>query len=85
MFDNAKPIDASEAEKKLKEDYPGLLLKDERIDLAYKTIRDQYCFTNFRILVVDVQGITGKKIEFQTMPYRAIKAFSVETAGGNYS
>ena len=57
-------------------------LKDEKIDLAFKAIRDEFFFTTHRILFVDRKGITGKKKEYKSCPYHCIKAFSVETSGG---
>jgi hypothetical protein len=38
-------------------------------------------FTDKRIIAVNVQGITGSKKDFSSLPYRTIVAFSVETAG----
>ena len=38
-------------------------------------------FTNKRIFAINVQGITGKKKDFTSLPYSKIQAFSVETAG----
>ena len=38
-------------------------------------------FTDKRIIAVNVQGITGKKKDFTTLPYSKISAYSVETAG----
>ncbi len=48
---------------------------------CYKAIRDYIVFTNKRMIVVDVQGITGKKKEYSIFPYSKLQAFSVETAG----
>ena len=59
-FNNAEPIDLKDAEKDLKKDYPGLLLQDEHIELAFKTTRDKFFFTSHRILIRDKHGITGK-------------------------
>lgn len=59
----------------------NLLLPDEKILSAYKALRDGVVFTNKRIIAVNVQGITGKKKDFTTLPYSKIVAFSVETAG----
>lgn len=38
-------------------------------------------FTNMRIIAVNIQGITGKKKDFSSLPYSKIQAYSVETAG----
>lgn len=59
----------------------GLLLEGEQILVAAKTIRDFVVFTDKRIIAVNVQGITGKKRDFTSLPYGKIQAFSVETAG----
>eukprot|EP00092_Neocalanus_flemingeri_P034833 GFUD01037907.1.p1 GENE.GFUD01037907.1~~GFUD01037907.1.p1 ORF type:complete len:776 (+),score=157.04 GFUD01037907.1:222-2549(+) len=80
-FNNAEPLPQDEAENRLKEHFPGLLLQDEKLDMGFKAIRDEYYFTSHRILVVDVHGISGKKVEYQSCPYHAIKAFAIETAG----
>ena len=46
-----------------------------------KTIRDVAVFTDKRILIADKQGLTGKKIEYCTIPYKSIVTYSIETAG----
>ncbi|MCU1403851.1 MAG: hypothetical protein JWQ43_154 [Glaciihabitans sp.] len=58
-----------------------LFVDGETILLAAKTIRDYVVFTNKRIMSVNVQGITGRKKDFTSLPYNKIQAFSVETAG----
>ena len=60
-FNNAEPYSVEEATQKLTSDCPGLLIQDERIDMAFKSIRDKFFFTTHRILVKDKHGITGKK------------------------
>lgn len=49
--------------------------------MAFKTVRDQLVFTNKRIISIDVQGITGKRRSFSTMPYSKIQYFSIQTLG----
>lgn len=44
-------------------------------------MRDFVVFTNKRIISVNVQGITGAKKDFTSIPYSKIQVFSVETAG----
>lgn len=58
-----------------------LLIDGETIIGAYKAIRDFVVFTEKRVISVNVQGITGKKKDFTSMPYSKISVFSVETAG----
>jgi len=81
---NAVQVDAIEAERKAREKYPKLLEQNEKILLAFKDRggkgRDNSCFTNTRIIVKDRKGL-GKKVEFRSLPYDAIKAYSVATAG----
>ncbi|ABB58441.1 conserved hypothetical protein [Synechococcus elongatus PCC 7942 = FACHB-805] len=48
---------------------------------AYKGARDLLFFTTRRILLIDKQGITGKKQEYLSIPISRIQAFSYETAG----
>jgi len=40
-----------------------------------------FIFTNKRLILVDKQGLTGKKIEYHSIPYKSITHFSIETAG----
>lgn len=62
-------------------EYGRLLGQGEQIQAAYRLIRDVILFTNGRLIFVNKQGMTGKKVEYQSVPYRAITSFSVETAG----
>ena len=58
-----------------------LLVSDETIISTYKALRDQVVFTNKRIIAVNVQGLTGTKQDYTSMPYSKIQVYSVETAG----
>lgn len=58
-----------------------LFIDGENIIGAYKAMRDFVVFTNKRIISVNVQGVTGKKKDFTSLPYSKIQVFSVETAG----
>ena len=62
-------------------DISPLLVSGENIIGVYSSIRDYVVFTDKRIIYVNVQGITGKKKDFSTLPYSKIQVFSVETAG----
>lgn len=58
-----------------------ILLDDEKCLMAFKAGRDVTLFTNLRVMVLDVQGLMGCKIEYTSIPYRSICAYSVESAG----
>ncbi|WP_459129822.1 PH domain-containing protein [Guggenheimella bovis] len=61
--------------------YKELLLPDEKALQAFKSIRDMVVFTSKRIISINVQGITGKKKDFTSIPYSKIQTFSIETSG----
>lgn len=77
LIGNASEVDLSKIEK----DFEMLLADNEQIEKGYKIIRDMFIFTNKRIILVDKQGLTGKKVEYHSIPYKSITHFSVETAG----
>ena len=77
LFGNAAEIDA----KDLQKDLDALLIEGEQVVRAFKIIRDLFIFTDKRLLLIDKQGLTGKKAEYHSIPYHSISHFSVETAG----
>lgn len=76
-FINLKSIEI----KDVRNEVQNLLIDDEKIMCAFKTIRDQVIFTNCRIFVVNVKGLTGKKIAYFSYPYSKIQYYGIETAG----
>ena len=58
-----------------------LLSTNEQIVATYISMRDGVVFTNKRMIAVNVQGMTGKKKDFTSLPYNRIQAYSIETAG----
>ncbi|MGZ9585542.1 PH domain-containing protein [Paenibacillus marinisediminis] len=68
-------------EKDVQQELQSILFQGETVDKAYKVIRDMFVFTNKRLILVDVQGVTGKKVEYLSIPYKSISRFSIETAG----
>lgn len=58
-----------------------MFVPGEKIIGTYQSIRDGVVFTNKRIITINVQGLTGKKKDFTSLPYSKIQAYSVETAG----
>ena len=77
MLGNANELSSEQ----LNEKYSRLLVENEQIELGFKLFRDVFMFTNKRLILVDIQGLTGSKIEYKSMPYKNISRFSLETAG----
>lgn len=77
IMGNASEVNTAEVQK----EFARVLAPNEQIDKAYKLIRDMFIFTNKRLILVDKQGITGKKVEYHSIPYKNITHFSIETAG----
>lgn len=63
------------------QDVAPILVAGEEVINAFKGIRDSVIFTNKRVIAINVQGMTGKKRDYTSLPYSKIQAFSVETAG----
>lgn len=77
LFGNASQVDA----QKIAQDYAQILFDGEEVACAFKMVRDVYILTNKRFILIDKQGLTGRKTEYFSVPYKAITRFSVETAG----
>ncbi|WP_061321113.1 PH domain-containing protein [Clostridium botulinum] len=77
LMGNASEVNIMEVEK----EYSNVLAENERVEKAYKLIRDMFIFTNKRLILVDKQGMTARKTEYHSIPYKAITHFSIETAG----
>lgn len=81
IFDGMMGNASSVAPDSAAQEFGRLLAPGEEIRAAYQLIRDSLLFTNRRLILVDKQGVTGRKIEYHSIPYRSITHFSVETAG----
>ena len=65
----------------VKNDYGKLLGRNEDVIQAYQWVRDLLIFTDFRLIMVDIQGATGKKVDYHSIPYKSIRHFAVESTG----
>ncbi|ACS80336.1 PH domain-containing protein [Maridesulfovibrio salexigens] len=77
LMGNASEIDIDDVQEELS----PILGDSEKVERAFKVIRDMYVFTSGRLILIDKQGLTGKKVEYLSIPYKSISNFSVETAG----
>jgi len=66
---------------KLQSEYEQLLVDGETVEVGFQVIRDTFIFTSKRLILVNIQGVTGKRVEYLSVPYDKITKFSVETAG----
>ena len=67
--------------EELNKEYALILAEDESIEVGFKVFRDVFMFSNKRLILVDKQGLTGKKTEYLSVAYRQISRFSIETSG----
>ncbi|HZD59154.1 MAG TPA: PH domain-containing protein [Anaerolineae bacterium] len=81
LFDGLLGHATSVDVQKLQNEFAPILVDEEELLAAYKLIRDMFVFTNMRLILIDKQGVTGKKAEYQTIPYYSIVRFAKESAG----
>ena len=65
----------------IKKEFSFILYPGEEIEAAYRVMRDKWVFTTTRLIIEDIQGLTGKKREYHSIPYKSITHFSIETVG----
>jgi hypothetical protein len=80
-FKNGSFVKLSKTDPSAAKDILPILVSGEDVIGVYKAMRDYVVFTNKRIISVNVQGVTGKKKDFTSLPYSKIQVFSIETAG----
>ncbi|SUN50112.1 superfamily I DNA and RNA helicase [Streptococcus dysgalactiae subsp. dysgalactiae] len=67
--------------QKIQAQLVDVLVTGEQVELAFSLVRDLIVFTKKRLILVDKQGVTGKKVSYKSIPYRSISRFTVETSG----
>lgn len=77
LLGNVSEVDTARVDRLV----DSVLAPEERVERAYQLIRDLFIFTTRRLIIIDKQGVTGKKAEFMSIPYSKITRFSMETAG----
>lgn len=77
LLGNASQKDNNKVEEQLRD----VLVPGEQVESAFALIRDLIVFTEKRLILVDKQGMTGKKTSYKSIPYRSISRFTVETSG----
>ncbi|MFW6001542.1 MAG: PH domain-containing protein [Halanaerobium sp.] len=77
ILGSAGKMDIEKIEKQLEK----ITIEYETIEAGYNIFRDYFVFTDKRLILIDKQGISGRKIEYHSIPYKNIRHFSIETAG----
>ncbi len=77
LLGNATEVDVKQVEPVI----ATMLVEQERPEKAYVLIRDMFVFTNKRLIVINKQGVTGKRTEYLSIPYQHVTHFSIESAG----
>jgi hypothetical protein len=77
LLGNASEVSVDE----IQSEFLPILAGGESVVMAYKVVRDLFVFTNKRLVLVDKQGLTGKKVDYHSLPYKSITHFAVETSG----
>lgn len=61
--------------------YQAVLMSGEVVEMEFKGLRDGMLFTDRRMIVLNYQGITGKKVEVTSFPWKSVTAFAIENSG----
>lgn len=77
IFGNASEVETKDVQK----DLEAILVTGEQVVKGFRIYRDLFIFTDKRLILIDKQGLRGKKAEYHSIPYKSISHFSVETAG----
>ena len=65
LFGNATEVDVEE----LRKEFGEILIDGEEIEAAFRIFRDKWVFTNKRLIMLNVQGVTGSKREYRSIPF----------------
>jgi hypothetical protein len=82
LFSGTSKGTASAELKKLHLEYKVLLIDGEIIEVGIAVNRDTFIFTNKRLILVTIQGLSGRQIEYLSIPYNRITKFSIEAGAG---
>ena len=80
-FQNPEYIKLKATKDRFDKELEPILVHGEEVIDCYKSIRDGVIFTSKRIIIISVEGLTGKKKDITSLPYTKIQAFSVESSG----
>ncbi len=64
----------------IRKEFEPIIIDGERIEKAFKMIKDMFIFTNKRLILVEKQ-LVGSKVDYLSIPYAHVIKFSKESAG----
>ncbi|WP_150275725.1 PH domain-containing protein [Paenibacillus tepidiphilus] len=64
--------------------YGGYLAADEQIRMGFKLVRDTFIITDDRLILIDHQGVTGKKTRVASIHLNSIFEVTMETGGTGF-
>ncbi|WNR47118.1 PH domain-containing protein [Paenibacillus roseipurpureus] len=70
--------------EELSAQYGSYLMSNETITTGFKLVRDTFVVTDERIIIIDHQGVTGKKTKVSTIDLDSIYEVSMETGGTGF-
>lgn len=79
LFSGESKTSASVEIRKFHADFGQLLVDGEIIEAGFVVARDTLLFTNKRLIIFEVQGVSGRQLEYLSIPYGNITKFSVQT------
>ncbi len=72
LLGNASVVNNEEVKKELQ----LILAEEEEVEVAFRLVRDVIVFAKTRLILVGKQGVTGKKVEYHSIPFK--KHFSLQ-------
>jgi Bacterial PH domain len=76
ILGNASEVSLEQVEK----EFEPILIEGEKIEKAYKMVKDMFIFSNKRLILVEKQ-LVGSKVDYLSIPYNHVIKFSKESAG----
>ncbi|BBH18916.1 hypothetical protein Back11_02610 [Paenibacillus baekrokdamisoli] len=80
LFGNYSELSIQE----LSRQYSAYLMPNEQIQTGFRLIRDTFIVTDSRIVLIDHQGVTGKKTRVASIDLDSIYEVTMETAGTGF-
>ena len=71
LLGNASDVNISE----VAEERAPIIGDTESLQYVFRVIRDMYVFTNKRLILIDKQGMTGRKVDYHSIPFDSLPRY----------